>query len=156
LVTGHHTTLKVTATSVGTFTDTISFSSGSVPLYTSTIFTPTTVHLTPGSTSTSILYLDTDAVIGYLSERRSAEPDITRTAAAFALAPFALLLSFAFRRRGSVPALLAAVIGFTVLFTTTGCSGKYPSSTTPGTYQIHITAPLRPPIPTAPPTLPSL
>jgi hypothetical protein len=25
-----------------------------------------------------------------------------------------------------------------VLFTATGCSGKYPSSTTPGTYQIQI------------------
>jgi hypothetical protein len=138
LVTGHHTTLKVTATSVGAFTDTISFSNGSVPLYTSAIFAPTTVHLTPGSTSTSSLYLDTDAVIGYLSQGKSAQLDISRTAAAFALAPFALLLSFAFRRRGNVLVLLAAVISFTVLFTTTGCSGKYPSSTTPGTYQIQI------------------
>jgi hypothetical protein len=138
LVTGHHTTLKVTAASVGAFADTITFSSASVPLYTSTIFTPTTVHLTPGSTSTSILYLDTDAVIGYLSQGKSAQPDISRTAVAFALAPFALLLSFAFRRRGNVTALIAAVIAFTVLFTATGCSGKYPSSTTPGTYQIQI------------------
>jgi hypothetical protein len=65
------------------------------------------------------------------------QPNISRTAAAFALAPFALLLSFAFRRRANVLVLLAAV-SFMVLFTATGCSGKYPSSTTPGTYQIQI------------------
>ena len=49
-----------------------------------------------------------------------------------------LLGGVAFRCRRSLPRLLMLVL-LSVSMTLSGCSGKYPGHTAPGTYQIDVT-----------------
>ena len=143
LRTGHHTTLALTATSIGAFADTIRLSAPNLPEYTTIAFTPTTITLTAGSTAHSTLALDTDFILGYLSKNQSRPRSSSRTTSpiALALTPLALLLlplvSRKSRRR--IPTLIAALAAFTFLAASIGCSGKQPPSTPPGTYLIQIT-----------------
>jgi hypothetical protein len=140
LVTGHHTTLTLTATSVGEFSDTVQLNIGPLPLFTTASFTPAALKLTPNGSATSRIYLDTDAVIGYLSQiqpRRNPTTPLSSTlAAVFVL----ILLPLTHRRGRRLPALIAVAITATLLIGASGCSGKYPGSTSPGTYKLQITA----------------
>ncbi|HWW23183.1 MAG TPA: FG-GAP-like repeat-containing protein [Edaphobacter sp.] len=137
LITGHHTTLTLTATSVGSFADTIHLTIGSLPQWTTVTFTPADLTLTPGAKATTKLYVDTDAVIGYISQSQpKRNPFSTAIAATLAL----ILLPLTNRRTRRLPTLIALAITATLLIGATGCSGMYPGSTAPGTYTLQITA----------------
>lgn len=143
IVTGHHSTLTLTATSVGAFADTLTLSIGPLPKWTTVTFTPTALHLTQGGTATSRVYVDTDAVIGYLSQTgpNPVHPDPTnRTCTTITVGLSLILLPVTCRRARRIHALIALAIAATLLSTSTGCSGMYPTSTTPGNYTLQITA----------------
>ena len=137
LITGHHTTLTLTATSVGSFADTIHLTIGSLPQWTTVTFTHTDLTLTPGAKATTKVYVDTDAVIGYISQSQpKRNPFSTAIATTLAL----ILLPLTNRRTRRLPTLIALAITATLLIGSTGCSGMYPGSTAPGTYNLQITA----------------
>jgi hypothetical protein len=94
LITGHHTTLTLTATSVGSFADTIHLTIGSLPQWTNVAFTPIDLTLTAGGKATTKVYVDTDAVIGYISQtqpRRNPFSTAIATTLALLLLPFSSL-----------------------------------------------------------------
>ena len=141
LVTGHHTTLHLSAASVGIFADTVRLSASNLPQWVTVRFTSADLKLTVGSTASTSVYVDTDAVIGYMSQASplpSRTPGIATTATAAALA--LVLAPITVRRRRRITALLALTIAAALLAATSGCSGKYPDSTAPGSYTLQITA----------------
>jgi hypothetical protein len=140
LVTGHHTTLTLTATSVGEFSDTLQLTIGPLPLFTTTTFTPAALKLPPNGTATSRIYLDTDAVIGYLSQTQPRRNPTTPLSSTLAATLVLILLPLTHRRGRRLPTLIAVAITATLLIGASGCSGKYPGSTSPGTYKLQITA----------------
>jgi uncharacterized protein (DUF2141 family) len=137
LITGHHTTLTLIATSVGSFADTIHLTIGSLPQWTNVAFTPIDLTLTAGGKATTKVYVDTDAVIGYISQT---QPKRTPFSTAIATTLALLVLPFTNRRARRLPTLIALAITAALLIGATGCSGMYPGSTTPGTYTLQITA----------------
>lgn len=140
LVTGHHTTLTLTASSVGNFADTVHLSASNLPPWVTLRFTPTDLKLTAGNSATASIYLDTDAVIGYISQSKPSSP-LTPGLSAATAAAFALILApFTVRRRRRLAMLLTLTLAAALLASTSGCSGKYPDSTAPGTYALQITA----------------
>jgi hypothetical protein len=140
LVTGHHATLTLTATSVGEFSDTVQFTIGPLPLFTTATFSPAAVKLPPNGNATSRIYLDTDAVIGYLSQTQPRRNPTTLLSSTAAAALVLILLPSTHRRGRRLPTLIAVAITATLLIGASGCSGKYPDSTSPGTYNLQITA----------------
>jgi hypothetical protein len=139
LITGHHTTLTLTATSVGSFADTIHLTIGSLPQWTNFAFTPFDLKLTAGGKATTRVYVDTDAVIGYISQTQP-QPKRNPFSTALATTLALILLPFTNRRPRRLPTLIALAITATLLIGATGCSGMYPGSTAPGTYTLQITA----------------
>jgi hypothetical protein len=140
LVTGHHATLTLTTTSVGEFSDTVQLTIGPLPLFTTTTFTPAALKLAPNGNATSRIYLDTDAVIGYLSQVQPRRNPPTPRSITLATALVLILLPLTHRRGRRLPTLIAVAITATLLIGASGCSGKYPGSTSPGTYNLQITA----------------
>ncbi len=140
LITGHHTTLTLTATSIGNFADTIHLSIGLLPQWTTVTFTPVTLQLSANGTATTRVYVDTDAVVGYISQTQPKRNPSTPFPTALATTLALLLLPFTNRRARRLPALIALAITATLLIGATGCSGMYPGSTAPGTYNLQITA----------------
>ncbi len=152
LQTGHHATLTLTATSIGGFNDTLRLSTGNLPVYTTLTFTPATLQLPANGTATSTLYVDTDFVLGFASNQdphiaapkagpQKLHPGLALALGTLSLTPLTLLLPLALRRnRMRLPTLLAAMVAFALLYSATGCSGRQPPSTVPGTYNIQITA----------------
>jgi hypothetical protein len=153
LQTGHHSTLTFSATSIGSFTDTLHLTTGNLPVYTTLTFTPATLQLPANGTATSSISVDTDFILGFLSQNdphstppqatsQKLHPAIALALSTLTLTPLALLLPLALRRRNRMrlPTLLAAVIAFAMLYSASGCSGRQPPSTVPGTYNIQITA----------------
>jgi FG-GAP repeat. len=139
LVTGHHTTLHLTATATGIFADTVRLSASNLPQWVTVQFKPVDLKLTVGGTATTSVYVDTDAVIGYMSQANphpSRTPGIPATAAALAL----ILAPITLTRRRRIASLLALTIAAALLSAASGCSGKYPDSTPPGVYILKITA----------------
>ena len=141
LATGHHTTFSLSATSTGAFADQLFLSTLTLPGHVTVRIDQATPNLAPGGQTSTSLYLDTDDVLGYLS---NAQPVPRRPASALqalsvaALLPALLLCSG--RRRRRLPTLLACLLlGFT-LFAAAGCSGKYPASAAPGSYTLQVTA----------------
>jgi hypothetical protein len=51
-----------------------------------------------------------------------------------------ILLPLTHRRGRRLPTLIAVILTATLLTGAIGCSGKYPGSTAPGTYNLQITA----------------
>ncbi len=137
LVTGHHTTLHLTASSVGVFAGSVHLSVSTLPQWVTFTFTPTDVQVPQGGSAKSAIYLDTDAVIGYLSQRRSGEGMDGGASAAVAIA--LVLVPVAVRRRRALASMLGLAIAMLLLAGATGCSGKYPDSTPPGTYNLQVT-----------------
>jgi hypothetical protein len=97
-------------------------------------FKPPSLTLAQAGQATSSIYLDTDDVIGYLSSNRK-----SATSPLIFAAILPLLALFAPRRR-RWPAILCALLTVAILTSATGCSGKYPASTAPGTYTLQLTA----------------
>ena len=157
LRTGHNTTFVITATGVGAFADEVKLSPGSLPSQARTSFQGnSSLQLTAGAQASTTIYLDTDDVVGYLSRndrhvphdgrpRPSLPgPGIVLGVTLFPLGLFSLIVG---RRNGirlnsrhSWYALLPTFALIAFLLSTGGCSGEYPASTAPGTYDIRITA----------------
>ena len=137
LATGHHTTVILTAASIGNFSDSLRLTVTPIPSYATITFTPATLQLTSGGKATSRINLDTDEIVGYLSKTQTRpSPSASTLAATLALIFFPLALW----RRRRLPTFLALAITATLLIGATSCSGRYPSSTPPGTYNLQITA----------------
>ena len=145
LRTGHHLTFTLTATSSGAFADTLTLSVQALPLHASTSFPHgPALSLATGASASAPVYLDTDDVIGFLGRaqtpvtgprhRQPAAPVLYASLPAGLLALFGLL-----RRKKQLPFLVAA-LGVLLLGSATGCSGKHPSSTAPGSYIFRISA----------------
>lgn len=139
LITGHHATLHLSASSVGIFADTVRLSTSNLPEWVTVRFTPTDLKLSAGNSTTSSVYVDTDAVIGYMSQANS-PLQAPRIAATASVALALVLAPITVRRRRTLQALLALTFAAALLAAISGCSGKYPDSTPPGNYTLQITA----------------
>ncbi len=131
LRTEHHGSTVVTATPVGGLSDTVSLSCGALPIYVTCEIVPSQVSISNGTPQNVTVKIDTDAVLGYASV------DWHLRVVVAVLLP-CLFFGPSFDKRK----LRLGVISFCLLaFLATGivgCSGKYPSSTPPGTYSIVI------------------
>jgi hypothetical protein len=131
LRTEHHGSTVVTATPIGGLSDTVSISCGALPIYVTCEVVPSQVSISNGTPQNVTVKIDTDAVLGYASVDRHLRVVVA------VLLP-CLFFGLPFDRRK----LRLGVFSFCLLAFlasgTIGCSGKYPSSTPPGTYSIVI------------------
>ena len=131
LRTEHHGSTVVTATPVGGLSDTVSISCGALPIYVTCEVVPSQVSISNGTPQNATVKIDTDAVLGYASVDRHLR------------VVFAVLLPCLFfglprgRRKLRLGVISLCLLAF-LASGTIGCSGKYPSSTPPGTYSIVI------------------
>lgn len=131
LPTRHHAPIDVIVKSIGGFTDDITFDCANLPIYASCNFDIHTVHLAANGAATAHIMLDTDAVLNYAGNTRSSSAPL--------LCGLPIILWAAFRKRRRVPYLLAFAFAVT-LIQLTGCTGKLPGHTPPGTYAVQVTA----------------
>ncbi len=141
--TEHHTQLTLHLTSVGAFADQIDLACGTLPLYASCVVNGP-VSLTPDAKLSVSVHLDTDAVFDYARlhppQRPQIRPDPAQTGLKLAAAlPLGLLFA---RRRKPLRLLKFTLLALTTLaaLNLTGCSGKYPGHTAPGTYTFLVIA----------------
>jgi hypothetical protein len=131
LQTEHHGSTVVTATPIGGLSDTISLSCASLPLYVTCEVVPSRVSIGNGAPQNVTVKIDTDELPGYASMNRHLRIVV------------AVLLPCLFfglprdRRKLRLGAISLCLLAF-LASATIGCSGKYPSSTPPGTYSIVI------------------
>jgi hypothetical protein len=131
LHTEHHGSTVVTATPVGGLSDTISISCGSLPSYVTCEVVPSQVTISNGTPQNVTVKIDTDAVLGYASVDR-----YLRVVVAVLLP--CLFFGLPFDRRKFRLGVISLCLLTFLASGTIGCSGKYPSSTPPGTYSILI------------------
>ena len=142
LQTEHHGTFPVVVTSIGGFSEQIALTCSNLPPHATCVSPNETLNA--NATLTFNLYIDTSDVIGYArlhqpatDPRRGSFP--TRPALTLA----AILGCLTLRRRtvGLARSLLGLLLLTALTATTlTGCSGKIPASTAPGSYTFQITA----------------
>lgn len=144
--TEHHGSMALTLTSVGGWTGPVQLSCvAPLPPVLTCELTPRVALAANASVSTA-LTLETDAVINFKSGL-DRPAGYSRHGGA-GLVVFAGLLPIALsglRRRqlrikGRLSLLIVALVCFGTLAALTGCSGKYPAHTPPGTYDINLTA----------------
>lgn len=144
LKTEHHGPTALALTSVGSFTDRVALSCGPLPDFATCAF-DAPPSLTSGGSATTTLHLDTDAILNFVSERSpghrpSSEPSPSIATILATTLPLGLLSLLAVPRRRLPIRLLAILIAATATLTlASGCSGKYPGHTPPGTYTINVT-----------------
>jgi hypothetical protein len=138
-----HTTMTVTLTSAGTFSDTIALSCASPPQYVTCLFTPANAALTANGTASVSLYIDTDSILGGDNYTGPA-PAAHARPAAWLLLPWGILAGLtANRRRRWKSSLLAVLAAAWIALAIGGCGGSLVApvpATQPGTYIITITA----------------
>jgi hypothetical protein len=131
LQTEHHGSTVITATPIGGLSDTVSMSCGSLPIYVTCEVIPSQVSISNGAAQNVTVKIDTDAVPGYASVGQHLRVVV------------AVLLPCLFfglprdRRKLRLGVISLCLLAF-LTTGTIGCSGKYPSSTPPGTYSIVI------------------
>jgi hypothetical protein len=131
LRTEHHGATVVTATPIGGLSDTISISCGSLPSYVTCEVVPSQITISNGTPQNVTVKIDTDAVLGYASVDR-----YLRVVVAVLLP--CLFFGLPFDRRKFRLGVISLCLLTFLASGTIGCSGKYPSSTPPGTYSILI------------------
>jgi Bacterial Ig-like domain (group 3)/FG-GAP-like repeat len=131
LQTEHHGSTVVTATPIGGLSDTVSISCGSLPIYVTCEVVPSQVSISNGTPQNVTLKIDTDALPGYASMDRH-----LRIVVAVVL-PCLFFGLPRDRRKLGLGVISLYLLAF-LASGTIGCSGKYPSSTPPGTYGIVI------------------
>jgi hypothetical protein len=131
LRTEHHGSTVVTATPIGGLSDTVSITCGPLPIYVTCQVVPSQVSISNGAPQNVTVKIDTDAVPGYASMDR-----YQRVVVAVLLPClfFGLPRDRRKLRLGMISLCFLAVLMSGII----GCSGKYPSSTPPGTYSIVI------------------
>jgi hypothetical protein len=136
--TEHHLPITLNLASIGTFADQIALDCMNLPMWASCTFDHNNLPLASGGTATTTLTIDTDAVHGYASN----QPSRGLNSPVLALILPTGLLSLFLTRRGRL-ALRLSLFLLTLTSATialSGCSGRYPPSTPPGTYAFQITA----------------
>ena len=138
--TQHHASLGLTVTSIGGFSGPINLACGAALPPVVTCELAPQVNLPANGSVGTTLTLDTDAVLDFKSSAEPGRRHGPRSGwiSVAALVPL-MLLSFR-RRRSRLHWFMFAGIVLAGLMTVTGCSGKYPASTPPGTYTIVLTA----------------
>jgi hypothetical protein len=131
LQTEHHGSTVVTATPIGGLSDTVSISCGSLPIYVTCEVVPSQVSISNGTPQNVTVKIDTDALPGYASMDRH-----LRIVVAVVL-PCLFFGLPRDRRKLGLGVISLYLLAF-LASGTIGCSGKYPSSTPPGTYGIVI------------------
>jgi len=134
IVTEHHAPVALTVASVGGLQDTMDFTCLNLPAHATCTFDQNQMQMNTASITNSVM-IDTDDVLYYAEAAPSAH--IGRLSVCLMLGGWTLLgaATRRSRRRGTV--LLAGFLmcGATFL---SGCSGKYPAHTAPGTYAISV------------------
>jgi len=133
VVAEHHTSINLSVTSIGDFRGTVQLACGPLPAHAVCYFDQgNTVNLEENGTGSVLVDLETSDVKGYKSQTRSPSG-----APLLALLPAAAL---AFFRRRRLPRLLATILfASSGLLLLSGCSGKLPGYTPPGSYTFQIT-----------------
>jgi hypothetical protein len=131
LRTEHHGATVVTATPIGGLSDTVSTSCGALPIYVTCQVVPSQVSISNGTPQNVTVKIDTDAVLDYASMDRhlSVVVAILLPCLFFGLPRDKRKLRLGVISLGLLAFLASGIVG---------CSGKYPSSTPPGTYSIVI------------------
>ena len=130
LQTEHHAYLTLTAQSIARFRGDLSLACANLPAHASCTFSPQPLYLPAGDSASSQLILDTDDVHLYVFNRNYTAPVLC-----FLAMPLLL-----FNRSRRKLALVLSFATLTFLSAATGCSGKIPAHTAPGTYTIQINA----------------
>jgi parallel beta-helix repeat protein len=134
IATEHHATLPLQLASIGSFQGPVQLSCDPLPPVASCTFANASPQLAPNGTASTSVVLDTDAVLGF----KAGNDGLPRAPLVFAaLLPAALLLLR--RRRRIELALFAGLLGVMAMGVS-GCSGKYPAHTPPGTYTVVVRA----------------
>jgi hypothetical protein len=131
LRTEHHGSTVVTATPIGGLSDTVFLSCGSLPIYVTCQVVPSQVSISNGTPENVAVKIDTDAVPGYASM------DWYLRVVVAVLLPCLFFGLPRDRRKLRLGVISLYLLAF-LASGTIGCSGKYPSSTPPGTYSIVI------------------
>lgn len=127
----HHLFFAVSLSSIGDFAGTVAISCEDLPEHAYCYYDyGKTVSLTAGGTGILKMVFETSDVRFYANN--------TFGPAAGGIALAALPALFFLRRRRRFASLLAALLITIAAFSATGCSGKLPAYTQPGTYTIHI------------------
>ena len=137
--TEHHLAIPLTLTSIGTFTDQVTLTCGTLPAWATCTFNQTTLQLAAAGTATANLTLDTSSVEGYIAGNHPSST-INPITLALTLPAGILGLYLARRRRLPLRLTLFALTTLATTLTLTGCTGMIPLSTPPGTYTFNITA----------------
>jgi hypothetical protein len=138
LVSGQHSALTLTATSIGAFADTLLLSVTNVPQYATGSFLPIQLTLQAGSSASTTVSIDTSPLPGFNARTTPVPGRSSLPAVAFA----SLLVSLGLRRHRAshkLRSILVALCAF-VLVSLTACSSAPIHSVTPGNYTIQITA----------------
>ena len=130
--TQHHATLNVTVNSIGEWKGFLHLDCSSLPAVLKCEFANPQLTLQPNGNATTQLTLETDAIDGF-------EATHGGLVGGALLLPLALLGFTRKRRRLNTALLLLFTLCLSTLYLT-GCSGKIPDHTPPGTYQILVTA----------------
>jgi hypothetical protein len=131
LRTEHHGSTVVTATPIGGLSDTVFITCGSLPIYVTCEVVPSQVSISNGAPQNVTVKIDTDAVPGYASMDR-------RLPVVVAILLPCLFFGLSRDRRKLRLGVISLCLLALLASGTIGCSGKYPSSTPPGTYGIVI------------------
>jgi hypothetical protein len=131
LRTEYHGSTVITATPIGGLSDSVSLSCGALPIYVTCQVVPSQVSISNGTPQNVTVKIDTDAVLGYASVDR-------HLWVVFAVLLPCLFLGLPRDKRKLRLGVISLCLLALLASGTIGCSGKYPSSTPPGTYSIVI------------------
>jgi hypothetical protein len=130
--TQHHTALTLTLASIGNFSGEVGLAcTATLPPVLKCEFAQSNLPLAVNGTASTKLTLETDAINNFYPASLGRNALLTL----LTLLPLSLL---ALRKRRGFAAL--AILALATLALTTGCTGRYPDHTPPGTYDIAITA----------------
>ena len=144
--TEHNAPLTVSLQSLGGLQDTLTIACSQLPAHATCTFNQNLLALSANGTTSTELMVDTDDVLYYASGQDLTAPTRSNPGGsrpgrnliwAAALLPLALLVRVRCLRRNLT---LVLALSLVTVFCLSGCSGKYPAHTPPGTYNFTISA----------------
>ena len=134
--TEHHAPLNVAVAAFGGLADTVTLGCSQLPAHSTCTFQQKALALSAAGTSTQLM-LDTDDVLYYAGRRDPAQPG--QATSAHTLLWLAALLPLGLLARGRrLPRSLLLAVSLGTLLGLSGCSGKFPDHTAPGTYTFNV------------------
>ncbi|MDE1154673.1 MAG: Ig-like domain repeat protein [Acidobacteriaceae bacterium] len=132
--TQHHKSMLVKVTSVGAFSGTVQLGCVTpLPQVLACTFAQPTLTLSAGATVESSLNLETSAIANFYAANQQKQERLTALAASGLLAA-----ALCFRRRRALRNLALTGLLMAGVLGVSGCSGKWPDHTPPGTYTITV------------------